>query len=138
MLVYIWIFEIALFTQVGTVNKKNASITRVWNLNVQGGCAFVIYSTKGFVMARLFTIDIPFENNIHTALVTIRESGYDICCQVRYVDKSLRHIIPGDQVIFSLQEGLMEPKNLPNELAQNLVKCTSHVLAAFLQVSKNL
>lgn len=83
------------------------------------------------MMARIFSIDIPFRNTSYIALVSVTEKGHDLHCIVRYIDKGIRHILSGDKLVFSLQEGLKEPKNLPNELAQNLVECTTVAIADF-------
>jgi hypothetical protein len=81
------------------------------------------------VMARLFSININFENKEYFVLVNVKEVGHDICCLVRYIDKGLRHILPGDLLEFSLEEGLKQPRELPNELAQNLVMSTTSALS---------
>lgn len=85
-------------------------------------------------MARLFSITIPFKNKQYTALVSLKEQGHDLCCFVRYIDKQLRYILPGDQLIFSLQEGLKQPKHLPDELAESLVISTTNAIAQHLGV----
>lgn len=79
-------------------------------------------------MARIFSIDVPFEHQHYTALVSIKEQGPDLCCMVRYIDKRIRHIIPGDRLVFCLSGGLKEPKQLPTELARNLFLCTTEAL----------
>ena len=83
-------------------------------------------------MARLFSISFYFQEKEYTALVSLRDLGHDLCCTIRYIDKELRFIIPGDQLVFSLQEGLKEPKQLPHELAENLLKCTTNALTEHL------
>jgi hypothetical protein len=88
-------------------------------------------------MARLFSININFENQDYTVLVSLREVNHDICCMVRYVDKSLRYILPGDVLEFSLEEGLKQPKALPDELAQKLVLSTTTALSHHLSVKSN-
>ena len=80
-------------------------------------------------MARLFSININFEDQDYTVLVSLREVNHDICCLVRYVDKGLRYILPGDVLEFSLEEGLKQPKVLPDELARKLVESTTHALS---------
>jgi hypothetical protein len=89
---------------------------------------FKIQQTE-IVMARLFSINIDFENKEYTVLVSIREVNHDICCLVRYVDKSLRYILPGDILEFSLEEGFKQPQVLPDELAHNLVASTTAALS---------
>ena len=84
-------------------------------------------------MARLFSININFENKEYTVLVSLREAEHDICCLVRYVDKGLRYILPGDVLEFSLDEGLKQPKELPDELAHNLVLSTTTALSKYFE-----
>ena len=83
---------------------------------------------KWIVMARIFSIDVPFQNKHYTALVSIKDQGSDIYCSVRYIDKGIKHILSGDQLVFSLQEGLKQPKSLPSELAESLFLCTTNAL----------
>jgi hypothetical protein len=80
-------------------------------------------------MARLFNIEIPFQNKRYCALVSVRECEHNLNCQVRYIDKGLNEILPGDIIVFNLSEGLKQPKNLPNELARELVRCTSEAIS---------
>jgi len=80
-------------------------------------------------MARLFTIDVPFQDKHYTALVSVVEKNHDLHCTVRYIDKALKYILPEDQLIFSLQEGLKQPKDLPGDLAQSLIVCTSEAIS---------
>ncbi len=82
-------------------------------------------------MARIFSININFENQDFTVLVSLRETGNDIHCMVRYIDEGLQYIIPGDCIEFSFQEGLKLPAQLPTELARNLVKSTTTALADY-------
>ena len=84
-------------------------------------------------MVRLFNIDIPFHNSSYPALVSIREEGPNLCCQVRYIDKRLHYILPGDMLVFNLSGGLMQPVNLPGELAEGLVRCTTEAISKHLE-----
>ena len=84
-------------------------------------------------MARVFSIDIPFRHQAYHALVSLQEQGHDLCCQVRYVDKRLHAILPGDTLVFNLAEGLKQPGNLPNEMAEELVRCTSDAITHFFE-----
>lgn len=63
-----------------------------------------------------------------TALVSVQERGHDIYCTVRYIEKHVKHVMPGDQLVFSLQEGLKQPRNLPDELAETLFLSTTAAL----------
>ena len=87
-------------------------------------------------MARLFSIDIPFYNQAYSALVSVQERGHDLCCQVRYVDKRLHSILPGDTLVFHLAEGLKQPGNLSNELAEELVRCTSDAISHYFEMQQ--
>lgn len=83
-------------------------------------------------MARLFTISIPFKNHEYPALVTLRNQGLDTSCLVRYIDKQLCDILPGGVLIFSLAEGLLQPLNLSNQQAEELVYCTTEAITHYL------
>jgi hypothetical protein len=83
-------------------------------------------------MARLFTITIPFHNQDCPALVTLRSSGPDISCQVRYIDKRINNLLPGGVLIFSLSEGLKQPHELKDQQAEELVHCTTEAIAQYL------
>jgi hypothetical protein len=88
-------------------------------------------------MASLFSINFNFEKQTHMALVSMRQEGLDLCCFVRYIDKNLHYILPGDSFVFSLGEGMKQPSHLPNKLAQNLVACTTGAIANHLQTEQN-
>ncbi|WP_132053021.1 hypothetical protein [Pseudocnuella soli] len=83
------------------------------------------------VMARVFSIDIPFRDKMYIALVSVTERGHDLHCTVRYIDKGLKYILSGDKLVFTLQQGLKTPQHLPNELAQSLVECTTIAIADY-------
>jgi hypothetical protein len=83
-------------------------------------------------MARLFSIDVPFENQHYTALVSVKEQGSELCCVVRYIDKRVKHILSGDQLVFCMGNGLKQPNNLPSELARNLFISTKKALSDHL------
>lgn len=84
-----------------------------------------------FVMARLFSIDIPFRNAHYTALVSVKERGHDIHCIVRYIDKGIKPLLQGEKLVFSLHEGLKEPRQLPDDLARNFVACTMEAITGY-------
>ena len=79
-------------------------------------------------MARLFSIDICFKDQHYPALVSIREDGYDLCCQVRYIDKRIHDVLPGDVLIFNLSEGIKQPQYVNSALAQELVRSTTDAI----------
>jgi hypothetical protein len=79
-------------------------------------------------MVRLFSIDIDFRNEIYPALVSIREDDHDLCCQVRYIDKRVHNILPGDVLVFNLAEGIKEPKYLSTTLAKEFLRSTTDAI----------
>lgn len=85
-------------------------------------------------MSRLFSMDIYFKSEHYPALVSVREDGQDLSCIVRYIDKRLHYILPGDVLVFNLVEGMKQPQHLPNELAHELVACTSKAISKHLAV----
>jgi hypothetical protein len=80
-------------------------------------------------MVRLVSIDIPFENKEYKALLSIRNCGTDLFCQVRYVDKGFRYILAGDILVFNHSECVKKPDSLPNELAEKLKQCASKAIS---------
>ena len=89
-------------------------------------------------MTRLFSINIFYHQQLYTALVSMRQQGHDFCCQVRYIDKALYHILPGDKLVFSLSEGLKEPTDIPKQLTEELVKNTNKAITEYLRKSSSL
>ena len=89
------------------------------------------------VMASLFTINITFKNRDYPALVSIHQQGNDLFCMVRYIDKDLQYILVGDCIIFSNKGYLKQPQDLPGELAENLVHCTTTVISEYLSSKKS-
>lgn len=75
-------------------------------------------------MARLFSIQFDFQNKEHIALVSVRESERDLCCQVRYTDKDLNNLLCGKQFVFNLLDGLKQPCELSGQLMQALFTAT--------------
>lgn len=84
-------------------------------------------------MARLFTVNFNFDDQKYTALVSLRQQGFDLSCMVRYVDKHMQHPLPGDVLVFSLTEGLKQPAVLPNSIAEDFVKSTTEAISRYLQ-----
>lgn len=83
-------------------------------------------------MARVFSINIEFQQQEYTALISMREQAHDLYYVVRYMDGDLHEILTSQQLIFSLHEGLIEPKKLPSEQAEDLLMCTINALTEHL------
>ncbi|HEX2535269.1 MAG TPA: hypothetical protein VHK69_16095 [Chitinophagaceae bacterium] len=87
-------------------------------------------------MARLFSIQFDFLRKQYTVLVSLRKEGHDLSCQVRYTDKELQRILPGDSLVFNLAEGLKQPKQLSDDLAVQLVNRTTDAISAYLNTER--
>ena len=86
-------------------------------------------------MSRLFSIEIPFDGNAHTALVSIRQQGCDLVCLVQYLDKKLQSVLQGENLVFGLLEGLKKPMELPDKKAEYLVQNTISAITSHLQLA---
>lgn len=85
-------------------------------------------------MARLFSINFSFQNTERLALVSIREKGADLYCQVRYLDKQLNNLLGGKQFVFSLPEGLLQPANAASsDVLQSLWYSTVEAIKSHLK-----
>jgi hypothetical protein len=82
-------------------------------------------------MAMLYCVEVSFKNQQFPALLSIRVNGTDLCCIVRYVDKHLPHVLPGDVLIISPYKGVKQPSYLPRELAEAFVACTYQAVRSF-------
>ena len=87
-------------------------------------------------MARIFTLNVPFEGKQCTALVNMNDNGYDMAVRVHYLDAELYHILPNGNLTFSLTEGLKQPTQLVSDLAIKLVDNTIDALSAFFSRNK--
>ena len=74
-------------------------------------------------MQRLVSICLEYENKVYNTLVSMRKQENDLCCQVRYIDRSLPYIMPGDVLLLNVSDGLKQPTHLPSELANSFVNC---------------
>jgi hypothetical protein len=84
-------------------------------------------------MTRVFTLQFPFRNTICTALVSIKDSGYNLTCFVRYISKELLQIIPDGKLIFQLTGEFFCSTNIETDQAQELIFCTSNAIAEHLK-----
>ena len=65
----------------------------------------------------------------------MRQQGEDFWCQVRYMDQDLDHLLPGDQLIFNLSEGLRGSTNLDRNFTRELLAKTNEAITEYLQHS---
>ena len=83
-------------------------------------------------MSRLFTISFPFKGQEYTALVSLQQRQYNLSWLVRYLNKEAEAILPEGKVVFSLEGGIETPKNITNDLTEELVAETSIAISQHL------
>jgi hypothetical protein len=83
-------------------------------------------------MIRLFTLRIRFRKKEYVALVSLRRQANELYCLVRYIDKGLNYLLPGDHLVLSLDGTLKSPHHFPDELSQNLRHCTAYAATTYL------
>ena len=84
-------------------------------------------------MSRVFTLQFPFHNTLCTALVSIKDSGYNLTCIVRYITKELLQIIPDGKLMFQLSGEIFCSTNIEDDQAQELIYCTSNAIEEHLK-----
>lgn len=90
-------------------------------------------------MARLFTMNISYQQKDYPAILSIYQKDEELHCKIHYIDKQLQYIVPGDCLIFNRQQGLRPPQNIPDDLAQSLARSTAAAVSEYLkgeQISK--
>ena len=85
-------------------------------------------------MARVFSLDIDFQQELYTALITLREDAHDVFYIVRYMNDDLQEIMSSKQLVLSLHNGLIEPEKLPSEQAEDLMLSTISALSEHLSI----
>ena len=83
-------------------------------------------------MVRLFTLNIHFRNHDYIALVSMRRDCNELHCLVRYIDKGIEYLLPGDNLIFTLDGQLKAPDHLPETLCKTLTQCTAAAISTYL------
>ncbi len=74
-------------------------------------------------MARLCSFEIQYKNQFYPTLISVLRLENDLVCRVHYVESKLRFVAPGDVLVYNQQEGLKQPRNIPQELTQELQRC---------------
>jgi hypothetical protein len=82
-------------------------------------------------MSRVFTVHFSFKEKTYTALVSFRSQVYELSYLVRYLDKEINTLIPGNKLLVSLSGGIEYP-HLANKLAQDLVYQTTEAINGYL------
>lgn len=83
-------------------------------------------------MSQPFTVRFSFHEQPVTALVHFDPQGIDLTCRIRYINRELAALIPGQQLTVSLATGLADEGLLHNREAAELLTCTTEAIAAHL------
>jgi hypothetical protein len=86
-------------------------------------------------MGRVFTVNFKFKQQPVTALVNVRDRGYDLSCIVRYLDQEVATLLPGGKLIFSLAHGLESPVHLAGKPQEELFHRTTEAISHYLGAS---
>jgi hypothetical protein len=78
-------------------------------------------------MARVFTVNFTFKDELHSALISFESRDYDMSFLVRYLDHELQEIIPGRRIVVSLSEGIKSPKILTKTAEELLARTTEAI-----------
>jgi hypothetical protein len=78
-------------------------------------------------MARVFTVNFTFKDQLHSALITFESRDFDMSFLVRYLDQELQEIIPGRRIVVSLNEGIKSPKFLTTTGEELLTRTTEAI-----------
>ena len=84
-------------------------------------------------MSRMFTVSFPFRGEEYTALVSLSNREYNLSCEVRYLNKEAEALIPEKKIMFSLVGGIESPQKLRDQLAEELVQCTTMAISEHLR-----
>lgn len=74
-------------------------------------------------MGKLCCIDIHYNNQDHRALVDIQHEENNLKCTIRFVERKLGYILPGDVLVYNHLEGLKPPAHMPAALREELRRC---------------
>jgi hypothetical protein len=85
-------------------------------------------------MAGRFTLDLYFRGKPYSALVTIRDDGYDMACIVKYVDEELHRLVPSGRLMFQLS-GELNGAAASEADVEELIACTSQAIAEHLRMA---
>ena len=83
-------------------------------------------------MTRAFTLRFQFREYWCTALVTLKEGGYNLSFIVKYLDNLSKDLVQGGLLYFSLAEGVIKPTEL-SASETDMVYCTTEAITGYLQ-----
>lgn len=86
-------------------------------------------------MGRVFTVSFKFKEQPCTVLVSLNDrDGYNPAFSVHYLDKEVENIIPERRLVFSLVNGIENPKTIHDKIAEDLVEKTSEAITQYLSI----
>jgi hypothetical protein len=88
-------------------------------------------------MDHIFKLQFQYQQQVYSAWVSLRQSGYDLSFFVHYIEQDLHRLLPGGNLVFNLSQGLQQPATLPNSSAEELLYCTTEAIAAYIQLQKD-
>lgn len=74
-------------------------------------------------MARICSFHIDYNNQSFPTLVSVASHELTIVCTVHFVERKIRYLEPGDKLVYCKEHGLLQPRNLPRELSQEINRC---------------
>jgi len=74
-------------------------------------------------MARICSFEIRYNNDSFPTLVSVANNDHNVICTVHFVERKIRHLSPGDKLVYCKEHGLQQPQNLPQALSQELSRC---------------
>ena len=74
-------------------------------------------------MARICSFQIQYKNQSFPTLVSVASSVDDVVCTMHFIERRIRYLEPGDKLVYCRQQGLRQPKDIPQELSQELNRC---------------
>ena len=77
-------------------------------------------------------MNFSFKNQNCTALVNLKEEGYDMHFHIRYLDKEIANLVPDGKLDISLASGVSHSYLLSNMITNELVQTTSEAISNHL------
>jgi hypothetical protein len=85
-------------------------------------------------MGRVFTVSFRFREQPCTALVSLRNADkYNPAFNVHYLSKEIENVLPERKIVFSLANGIEEPREIQGRLTEELVERTSEAITHYLE-----
>jgi hypothetical protein len=85
-------------------------------------------------MGRVFTVSFRFREQPCTALVHLRNAdNYNPAFNVHYLSKEVEVVLPERKIVFSLANGIEEPRKINDRLTEELVEKTSEAITHYLE-----